>query len=410
MNINLGIYMNAKRGYTGSGALNSYAVRNIEQLLRRLHGSAGLQNLKIDVLLARDAAEHRRPTPDHMDTTLESHWIGAYKIDLGKISTDLVTGPIGHRVMGDRAVLLRSRALELFVTDLRDRDKEAPNVVVLWGHSDGPRGFLFSQFPYKDGSRGRDILSPAEVDAAFKKSGENLPRLKIVCADSCQTACIEFASVLASHAEYFIASQTPVPGTGWNYESWPAILNAATDTNWDETVSEIVGDYAASNPTRTTISGMRLDAIEEVLNKLKVVADKFIADTAARALLQQARKAVATHDQNLRGLVDFVALFDGVSGLLQPGRLADDCRELARMMEAAAFVNRVSGDLKAKYQMHGCSIFFPTAESAFGEPWDEITRKIYFENDKQLTRFKQTGWHKLLALIVPKNVNRPQIL
>ena len=410
MKINLGLYMNAKRGYTGSGALNGFAVRNIEQLLRLLGSSATTSNLNVDVVLARDSAEHRRPTQDRMSTTSETHWMGAHKLTLSGNSGAVVSATLGHQVTGDRAQLLRPKALEHFITDLRERDLNAPNVVVLWGHADGPRGFLFSQFPRVDGSRGRDILSPAEVDQALANSGQAPAPRKIVCADSCQAACLEFASVLVPHAEYFVASQTSVPGTGWNYESWPAILSAATGANWDGTVSAIVSDFAASNPMRTTISAMRLSAIDAVLNKLKSVTDKFLADPSARNLLLQARKEIKTHDQNLRGLVDFVMLFDGAARHLQPADLATECHDLARLMEAATIATHVSADLDAKYKMHGCSIFFPTAESAFGEPWDEITRKIYFEDDKQLARFKQTGWHKLLALIVPKNIARPMIL
>jgi hypothetical protein len=408
MKINLGLYMNAKRGYTGSGALNAYAVRNIEQLLR-LRDQAGkpLSNLNVEVRLARDRSEHRRPSDDGMDTIEEVHWRGAYEFDPLKIRGQLLTGPVGHPVTWGRAKLLTAEALESFIAKLRKRDRRAANVLVLWGHADGPRGLLFSLISEVQGRWGRDILSPLEAEHALSRTGEGLDRLKLVCMDACQGACLEFASVLMPHADYFIASQTPVPGTGWNYESWPAVLNNATADGWETAATGIADDFAASNPRGTSISVLRLDRIANVLRLLRRVTLQFRKDPAARATLLAAREAVRTYDKNLRGLVDFVALFDEAAVRLAPAGLASECHDLAGAMRGAIAVSRVSTDMSADIPMNGCSIFFPTSESAFGEPWDEITRSIYFEDSAQLALFKKTGWHELLKLMVPSVARRP---
>lgn len=408
MKINLGLYMNAKRGYNGSGALNSYAVRNIEQLLKlRDRVNNPLSHLNVEVTLARDREEHRRPTFDGMDTTTEIHWKGAYEFDPLKIAGNRVTGPVGDRVRGATAKLLTSTALESFIIKLRNRDRGAENVLVLWGHADGPRGFLFSLVSERGNTFPRDILAPKEVDEALAKSSAGLPRLKFICMDACQGACLEFASVLVPYADYFIASQTPVPGSGWSYDSWPGILNNSTAENWQVTAEEIANDFAINNPFNTSISVIRLKDIDTVLQQLKVITLQFLRDAEARTQLLAARLAVPTYDKNLMGLVDLAALFDGAAMRLQGVSLGGACRELANTMRSAIVCSRVSKDLNDRCPMSGCSIFFPTDTSAYGKPWDEITQRTYFENPAQLALFKSTRWHELLKLLVTESINRP---
>lgn len=225
--------------------------------------------------------------------------------------------------------------------------------------------------------------------------------------DACQGACLEFASVLAPYADYFIASQTPVPGSGWSYDSWPGILNNSTAENWQVTAEEIANDFAINNPFNTSISVIRLKDIDTVLQQLKVIALRFLGDAEARTQLLAARLAVPTYDKNLMGLVDFAALFDGVAMRLRGVSLGGACRELANTMRSAIVCSRVSKDLDDRCPMSGCSIFFPTDTSAFGKPWDEITQRTYFENPAQLALFKSTRWHELLNLLVTESINRP---
>lgn len=408
MKINLGLYMNAKRGYNGSGALNSYAVRNIEQLLKlRDRANNPLSSLNVEVTLARDRKEHRRPTADGMDTTTEMHWTGAYEFDPLKIAGSLVMGQVGDRVTGASAKLLTSPALESFITKLRNRDPDAENVLVLWGHADGPRGFLFSLVSERDNTFPRDILAPKEVDEALAKSSAGLPRMKFICMDACQGACLEFASVIAPYADYFIASQTPVPGTGWSYDSWPRILNNSTAENWHVTAEEIANDFAINNPFNTSISVIRLKDVDAVLQKLKMITLQFLGDAGARTQLVAARRAVPTYDKNLMGLVDLAALFDGAALRLHGLPLGGACRQLADSMRSAIVCSRVSKDLNDRCPMSGCSIFFPTETSAYGKPWDEITQRTYFENPAQLAQFKSTQWHELLKLVVTESLTRP---
>lgn len=409
MKINLGLYMNAKRGFTGSGALNPYAVLNIEQLLQlRDRADKPLSNLNIEVRLARDRSEHWRPTEDGMDAIEEIHWRGAREFDPLKIRGKMLQGPVGSPVSWGRGKLLTSEALESFIAKLRERDRRAKNVLVLWGHADGPRGFLFSLVSEVRGRWGRDILSPLEVENALAKTGEGLEPLKFVCMDACQGACLEFASVLLPHAEFFIASQAPVPGSGWNYGSWPAALNDATN-DWEASAITIADNYAANNPRNTSISVIRLDRIVNVLEKLQKVTLQFRNDPVARVQLLDARQAVPTYDKDLRGLVDFVALFDEAASRVASVNLANDCLDLAAAMRDAIAASRVSAELQVQDPMNGCSIFFPTSKSAFGEPWDEITSSIYFEDSAQLSLFKKTGWHELLKLLVPSVARRPQM-
>ena len=111
----------------------------------------------------------------------------------------------------------------------------------------------------------------------------------------------------------------------------------------------------------------------------------------------------------MRGRVDFVALFEAAALHLASSSLANECSHLAAAMRGTIAASHVSDDVNVQAPMTGCSIFFPTTESAFGDPWDEITRRIYFEDANQLAAFKKTGWHELLKLLVPSVADRPPI-
>lgn len=402
MKINFGMYMNAKRGYTGSGKLSKYAVVNIEQLLR-LRDAGGTNNLNIEVLLARDELQHVRPIEDGFDTEFETHWLGARSIDPNAVAGQVLTGQTGTAMFPPKSKLLTNEALEHFVTLLRARSAEAANVLLFWGHCDGPRGLLFSltnayDRTHKPGAEyGRDILSPEEVSAALASSGSGLKKLELVCVDACQSACLEFASMFSEHAQYMVSSQTPVPGSGWNYESWPAILNSLANDDWSGAAKGIASDFGQSNQPKTTISAIDLSKIADVLVLLRAVTAEFLIDDEARASLVAARLSVATPDNNLSGLVDIVALFDATHKLLADGKLKNDCSTLVNATKAAVLSSHASKDLN-QFSLNGCSIFFPTAQSSYGPPWDDITKRIYFENNRQLALFKKTGWHNLLKI------------
>jgi hypothetical protein len=399
MKVNLGLYMNAKRSYSGGGELNSYAVRNIEQLLAA-RSRYRLANLNVQVLLARDDTEHLRSIRHGFDTQKETHWDGAYEFDPLKIIGESLTGPVGKRVEGDDSFLLRQHALASFISRLRRLDGEA-NALVLWGHADGPRGFLFSLVSKTPGVFKRDILSPLEVERALEESGKNLPRLQLLCMDSCQGACLEFACVLPKFAEYFIASQTPVPGTGWNYGSWPGILNAADGKDWEKTAAEISNDFVSSSPENSSISVLRLDSIEAVRKLLGEVAIQFLNNPSACQKLINARASIPTPGENRGGLVDVVSLFDETANLLGSGQLSDLCIKLSDAMLAATVSSSATADAANNYRLSGCSIFFPIDGISYGEPWNEITKRIYFDSAEQLSSFRKTRWPELMRKLVP---------
>lgn len=401
--INLGIYMNAKRGYEGSGALNMYAVRNIEQLLR-LRSHTPLSNLNIDIRVSRDALAHRRMTHDGLDSSKENHWIGTREFSPSMIVGDVVSGAVGYRINDPYSRLLSSTALSDFIRHIQKRDASADTAVVLWGHADGPCGFLFSltnayEIIGREASKvdyHRDILSPMDVEIALKKNGCGSRKLQLICLDSCQSACLEFASVLAPYARYLISSQTYVPGSGWNYETWPLHLNNMLTDKWREAAINIAEDFAISQPVNTTISVIDLQEISSVLKALQVLTASFANEPALYSKLFAIRKKIETPDANHGGLVDLVTLFNAVAQEFQGCVIATQATYLVEATKRAVIKSVVSMDLPQKFNLSGCSIFFPTDKSKTMRYWDDIRRRVYFENDRQLQLFKKTGWHNLL--------------
>ena len=96
--------------------------------------------------------------------------------------------------------------------------------VVLWDHGGGSiTGVCF------DETEDYDSLSLRELDAAFLNVCGTMDRkFDFIGFDACLMGTLETANILASYADYMIASQEIEPGSGWDYAA--------------------IGDYLARDP------------------------------------------------------------------------------------------------------------------------------------------------------------------
>ena len=97
--------------------------------------------------------------------------------------------------------------------------------LVFWDHGSGSiNGVCFDE-NYKN-----DCLLLKDIDAALYSIYDDMTeKFEFIGFDACLMATAEAAGVLATHANYFVASQETEPSKGWDYKA--------------------IGDYLAKNPT-----------------------------------------------------------------------------------------------------------------------------------------------------------------
>ena len=438
MAVRLGLYMNARRVIEGTDDLNGNAVTNVEQL-------AGLRNAgrlgRVDVLIrmSRDLAEHRRQSDDGLDSEIQPMWKGVREFTLDEIQGARLTRNVGRVPRGATTQMLTAPALASFLRALRKGGDPATTTLVLWGHADGPSGVLFAHrpgiaMPPRVGRRpaapagsapapmprprrtvptpanrlpisvlsnhlARDILSPADAQRAFAGIDAQTGKLGLVCFDACQAACIEFAALLAPHAELLIASQTPVPGAGWNYGSWPALLSGMSKSKRRERALAIAADFAKSAGRNLSISVTDLSKVPAIIKALKPVSEALLASPSLRAEFRKVRARVPTPDDDAGGTVDLIGLFAAAGATLRTrdATFARRCDVVADSARRAIASAHRSADIAKRVPLAGLSIYCPTAKSGLGDLWDDITDTIYFENPDQLRAFKASRWHEFLA-------------
>ncbi len=392
--------MNARRGLEGFGALDAEAVENIEDfvVLKRRGGAKGLDVL---IRLSRDQLTHEREIRNGADTREEKLWLGVRDFRLSEIRGKYLTGAVGQTIKGQASELLTADGFADFIRKLDPGNGSGSTVLVLWGHADGPRGVLLSRVDKNFATRrldsrlGRDILSPADARKAMAAAMSDGSRIDIVCFDACQGACIEFASEFMHYARYLIASQTPVSGDGWNYDSWPALARGLDAANCGAVAAKIARDFDAPARDNASISVLDLSVVPSVLAALESVAAALLASKPLRTRFSSLRNKMATHDHNLSGNVDMVELFASAAQKLKTSHpdFARLSGKLAKAARAAITCSIVNKDLRKRAPLHGCSIFFPTSKSTYGPPWDLITKTVYFKSPGNLLEFKKTGWH-----------------
>ena len=102
--------------------------------------------------------------------------------------------------------------------------------LILWNHGSGSiNGICF------DETADDDSLLLKEMDAALYSVYDDMTEpFSFIGFDACLMATAEAAAMLATHAEYMIASQESEPGYGWNYTaSWRlSCMNIPIVTVW----------------------------------------------------------------------------------------------------------------------------------------------------------------------------------
>lgn len=157
--------------------------------------------------------------------------------------------------------------LSWFITECYQTYPAENYALILWDHGAGPvEGVCF------DESYNMDSLSLDELKTALYNSRlPNNQKFAWIGFDACLMACFETIDTCINYADYMIASQETIPGSGWNY-SFLTDINESFEAA--ETGKQIVQSYIAGKKA-TDLLTLSLISLEKFID-LRLAFDDFI--------------------------------------------------------------------------------------------------------------------------------------
>lgn len=207
--------------------------------------------------------------------------------------------------------------------------------LILWDHGGGTVNGVCadSNFEY-------DTLSYAEIDQALGES--KVDRFEFVGMDACLMATYSFAEMMSKYAEYYIASEELIPGTGWDYKT--VLQSVGSKTIYDDILSSYQQKHSQKNTY--TLSVIDLSQIDKVRSVVDDISDRINEDrTLVKEVLANGKEfgTGKTSDQG--------------TGMYDLGLLA---QSIGVQHDFSTFVRTENGN--AHLDATGISIYFPTEE------------------------------------------------
>jgi len=224
--------------------------------------------------------------------------------------------------------------------------------VILWDHGGGSiTGVCFDETRYWDS------LSLRELNDAFLSVSDRIgKKFDFVGFDACLMSTVETANILASYADYMIASQETEPGSGWAYTPMGDFLASNPDADGAalgkvicDSFLDACRDYDCDDSA--TLSVIDLSKIDGFLIAFNEFARNMYAAGEDGAVLAEMIRGIESADNyggnnksegytnmvDLGGLIAACAPYaDGAEAALAALEDAVVCQALGRMHRAAS--------------------------------------------------------------------------
>ena len=213
--------------------------------------------------------------------------------------------------------------------------------LIFWDHGGGTIDGVCA-----DSNYGYDSLTYAEIKKAFDEC--QVGRFEFVGMDACLMATYSFAELISNYANYYIASEELVPGTGWDYKT--VLSCVGTDSFYDEILNSYANKHNKKNTY--TLSVMKLSEISKVRSVVALMSEIISGDISlAKQALSNCKQFGAKNSEELgSGLYD-LGIFANSLGI--------DC-------DFSSFINTTNGAVHK--DATGISFYFPTNDvEAFRE-------------------------------------------
>ena len=151
--------------------------------------------------------------------------------------------------------------LEDFITYASDKYPAEKYTLVLWDHG----GSIPVSFGY-DEVFNTGLISEADLGKALKSAGV---KFESIIMDACNMCTLEVAMAIKDYADYFVAAESVVIGTGLYYTGWLDYLGeneSAEPSAYCEVIIKNYMDTAQKQKADASMSSIDLSKIENVYN------------------------------------------------------------------------------------------------------------------------------------------------
>lgn len=232
--------------------------------------------------------------------------------------------------------------------------------LVLWDHGGGSiTGVCFDEV------RNRDSLLLRELDAALAASSKTMwDKFDFIGFDACLMATLETANVVASYADYMVASQESEPSGGWEYSAIGNYLASNPDADGNELGKTICKTYLDSLKANTkgfsTLSVVDLSKIDQLIQDYHRFSQEMYESGNDQAVLAQMTRAIHQVDNygcnNRR---------EGYTNMVDLGGIVDACAQLTPSATAVkqSLHDAVTYQIRGTYHADACglSTYYPLA-------------------------------------------------
>lgn len=230
--------------------------------------------------------------------------------------------------------------------------------LILWDHGGGPVYGVCGDENYD-----YDALTLAELKRALAE-GLGGKRLDILAFDACLMNSIDSCATAADYADYTLASQETVSGTGLDYDAWIGRLVDEPEMEAALLAELMARTYVEDNTSilsggRATMSVVRSDAMPAVVsaaNAFSAALRSLLASNYAGVMrLRGQMKSFGEYvGEDASDLLDVSLMCDAYSALLP-----DESAALKRAAAEAVICNETTRDIAG--QAWGLSFFLPYA-------------------------------------------------
>ena len=230
--------------------------------------------------------------------------------------------------------------------------------LILWDHGGGSiTGVCFDEL------NRRDSLYLRELDTALNQAyGVMWDKFDFIGFDACLMCTLETANVMATYADYMVASQESEPGNGWEYGSIARHLSQNPGCNGRDLGRIICDSYLASQPSSTR-GFVTLALID--LSKIDPLLEQYYRFSREMYDLGSNQKNLAAISRNMQQIDNYGCnnRREGYTNMVDLGGLVTTCASAAPSAGAvqAALYDAVVYQIRGTYHAGACglSTYYP---------------------------------------------------
>ena len=268
-------------------------------------------------------------------------------------------GEIEEVYSGDAVNMGESQSLANFLKWGVAEYPAADMGLILWNHGSGSiSGVCF------DETADDDSLLLKEVDAALYSVYDDMTEpFTFIGFDACLMATAEAAAMLATHAEYMIASQETEPGYGWNYTALGNYLAEHPNCKGSEIGKAICDSFYADcaeigKENSATLSVIDLSKMDNFISAFDNYAEELYQMTEDSADFSGIARNISSADNfggnnRMSGYTNMVDL----AGVIHAGESQCDSAKTVLQALSDAVVYQVKGSDHA--DACGLSVYYP---------------------------------------------------